>query len=152
MQAILRCVVYLIKHTPLELLDSHEPCHDNFAGNGVGPAAIQDPFLQRLVRKDVITAKKVGQKAKDLMKDAPAVEQQLILRAESTKEHLARLFELQEGYQERLATFLRKAADSVGQAELTQQVSPPLHLQPCDAVQRERVPMRPEIRFCTTVM
>ena len=93
------------------------------AGNGVVPAAIQDPFLQRLVRKDVITAKKVGQKAKELMKDAPAVEQQLMLRAESTKEHLARLFELQEGYQERLTTFLRTAAQSIGQAELIQQVS-----------------------------
>ena len=100
--------------------EDHDPPH---AGNGVVPATIQDPFLQRLVRKDVITAKKVGQKAKELMKDAPAVEQQLILRAESTKEHLARLFELQEGYQERLTTFLRTAAQSVGQAELTQQVS-----------------------------
>ncbi len=102
--------------------------HAALAGNGVVPAAIQDPFLQRLVRKDVITAKKVGQKAKELMKDAPAVEQQLILRAESTKEHLARLFELQEGYQERLTTFLRTAAQSIGQAELTQQVSSRLTL------------------------
>lgn len=29
------------------------------AGNGVVSAAIQDPFLQRLVRKDITTAKKV---------------------------------------------------------------------------------------------
>ena len=97
----------------------------------MAPAAIQDPFLQQLVRKDVITAKKVAQKAKELMKDAPAVEKQLILRAESTKEHLARLFELQEGYQERLAGFLRAAANSVGQAELTQQVCDCWHL--CNA-------------------
>ena len=88
----------------------------------MAPAAIQDPFLQRLVRKDVTTAKKVAQKARELMKDAPAVEQHLILRAEATKEHLARLFELQEGYQERLASFLRAAAQSLGQAEVAQQV------------------------------
>lgn len=34
----------------------------------MAPAAIQDPFLQRLVRKDTITAKKVAQKVKELMK------------------------------------------------------------------------------------
>ena len=89
----------------------------------MAPAAIQDPFLQQLVRKDVTTAKKVAQKAKDLMQDAPAVEKQLILRAESTKEHLARLFELQEGYQESLTSFLRTAASSIGQADLAQQVN-----------------------------
>lgn len=125
-------------HVPYEIhtsgiADSPKHCHNDFAGNGVGPAAIQDPFLQRLVRKDITTARKVSQKAKDLMKDAPAVEHQLILRAESTKEHLARLFELQEGYQERLATFLRTAADSVGQAELVQQVRRRPHLQHCCA-------------------
>lgn len=58
------------------------------------------------------------------MKDAPEVEKQLILRAESTKEHLARLFELQEGYQERLAGCLRSAGQAADQAELTQQVRP----------------------------
>ena len=34
----------------------------------MAPAAIQDPFLQRLVRKDTITAKRVAQKVKELMK------------------------------------------------------------------------------------
>ena len=34
----------------------------------MAPAAIQDPFLQRLVRKDTMTAKKVAQKVKELMK------------------------------------------------------------------------------------
>lgn len=93
------------------------------------PAAIQDPFLQRLVRKDVLTTKKVAQKAKDLMKDAPEVEKELILRAESTKEHLAQLFDLQESYNGRLTALVSSAAQSAEPA-LQEEVrlNPPLAL------------------------
>ena len=65
----------------------------------------------------------MSQKAKELMKDAAEVEKHLILRAESTKEHLARLFELQECYQERLASFVRTAGQNAEQPELTEQVT-----------------------------
>ena len=85
-------------------------------------SAIQDPFLQRLVRKDVATAKKVSQKAKELMKDAPEVEKELIMRAESTKEHLAQLFELQESYRKRLTDCLRLAGQNADQPALQEQV------------------------------
>ena len=84
--------------------------------------AIQDPFLQRLVRKDVATAKKVSQKAKELMKDAPEVEKELIMRAECTKEHLAQLFELQESYRKRLTDCLRLAGQNTDQPALQTQV------------------------------
>ena len=84
--------------------------------------AIQDPFLQRLVRKDVATAKKVSQKAKELMKDAPEVEKELIMRAECTKEHLAQLFELQESYHKRLTDCLRLAGQDADQPAVQEQV------------------------------
>ena len=85
-------------------------------------SAIQDPFLQRLVRKDVATAKKVSQKAKELMKDAPEVEKELIMRAECTKEHLAQLFELQESYHKRLTDCLRLVGQDADQSALQEQV------------------------------
>ena len=92
------------------------------AGNGMVANAIQDPFLQRLVRKDVAAAKKVSQKAKELMKDAPEVEKELIMRAECTKEHLAHLFELQESYHKCLTDCLRLAGQKADQPALQEQV------------------------------
>ena len=92
------------------------------AGNGVANNAIQDPFLQRLVRKDAATAKKVSQKAKELMKDAPEVERELIMRAECTKEHLAQLFDLQESYHKRLTDCLQLAGQNADQPALQEQV------------------------------
>lgn len=92
------------------------------AGNGVVSNAIHDPFLQRLVCKDMATAKKVSQKTKELMKDAPELEKELILRAERTKEHLAQLFDLQESYHKRLTDCLRLVGQTADQPALQEQV------------------------------
>ena len=94
------------------------------AGNGIVTNAIQDPFLQRLVCKDVAAAKKVSQKAKELMKDAPEVEKELIIQAERTKEHLAQLFDLQESYHKRLTDCLQLAGQNAEHPALQEQVEP----------------------------
>ena len=113
--------------------------------------AIQDPFLQRLVRKDMAAAKKVSQKAKELMKDAPEVEKELIMRAEYTKEHLAQLFDLQESYHKRLTDCLQLAGQNADQHALQTQVGtkllvtcPPLR---CSLL-REELALRPLLHGC----